>query len=185
MKTLDSIYKEYTTERTPEIEEILCKRIEKLAGIVLSKFKIRKKDSHDRYEEYMQQAYLLFFELLETFDPNVGKLEGYFMVSFKWHLIEAIKDRLYREGGIFLVGEEVLDEKNPYNMLLVDDLVEKLYNSLTKNQQIVATYMLIGIRDAEEIARLEDVPPKKIRGLQNGIQIIAKKLFFDGGEMVL
>ncbi len=175
MRTLDAIYKKYKEERTPEIEELLCKRIEKLAGIVLHQFKIRR--NNPNYEEYMQSAYLLFFELLETFDPNIGKLEGYFMTHFKFLVIDLIKDRLQRADG--LVGDEVLDEKNPYNHFLVDNLVDKLYEKLDKFEQIVVTYLIIGIDDVNEIAQREETDPMTVDTVLTKVRKRAEKVFFD------
>lgn len=183
MKTLDAIYKEYVKERTPEIEDALCCRLEKLGGIVLSQFRVRRRD--DRYEEYLQTAYLLFFELLDTYDPDRGRLEGYYMVRFKFKLIDMLKARaMERREFRRLLGEDTLDESTPYNHTLVSDLLDKLYEDLTKTERVVATYMLMGVHP-DEIAEMEQVPKQEVDYTLNDVRRKAEDLFFEDGDQIL
>jgi hypothetical protein len=184
MKTLDAIYKEYQIERTCNIEERLCSRIERLAGIVLHQFRVYKTDPY--HEEYMQSAYLLFFELLESFDPEKGKLEGYFVVSFKFTLIKLIKERvLSRKEHRRLMSEDLLDESTPYNAILVSNLVDELWDVLNHAERIVLGYMLVGERDPMTIADYENTTHVQISWAMESLRKKAEELFFEGGEHIL
>jgi len=184
MKTLDTIYKEYQKERTSDIEEKLCARIEKLAKILLHQFRVYKNDPY--YEEYTQSAYLLFFELLETFDPEKGKLEGYFMVSFKFTLIQVIKERIIsRREHRRLLSEDLLDESTPYNITLVSSLVDKLWYELDNSERIVLGYMLAGEDNPTVIAEYEDTTVDQVEWVIANVRKEAEKLFFKDGEHIL
>lgn len=184
MKTLDAIYKEYQKERTCDVEEKLCARIEKLAKILLHQFRVYKSDPY--YEEYTQTAYLLFFELLESFDPNKGRLEGYFMVSFKFTLIKAIKERIRsRNHHRRLLSEDLLDESTPYNTTLVSTLVDKLWFELNNSERIVLGYMLAGEDNPTNIAGYEDTTVDQAEWVMDSVRKEAEKLFFKDGEHTL
>ena len=184
MKTLDAIYKEYVRERTCHVEDLLCARLEKLAGIVLTQFRVRRND--DQYNEYLQTAYLLFFELLDTYDPDIGKLEGYYMVKFKFTLINLLRQRaMERREYRRLLGEDTLDESTPYSHTLVSSLVDKLYEDLNKTERIVATYLLMGVNSTEEIAETEQVPRLEIELVLDNVKRKAEKLFFGDGDRTL
>lgn len=184
MKTLDAVYKEYQKERTCDIEERLCTRIEKLAKIVLHQFRVFKNDPY--YEEYVQTGYLLFFELLESFDPDKGRLEGYFMVSFKFFLIKAIKERIkIRSYHRRLLSEDLLDESTPYNTMLVSSLVDKLWFKLGNSERIVLGYMLAGEDNPTTIAEYEDTTVDQAEWVIDSVRKEAEKLFFKDGEHTL
>jgi len=89
MKTLDTIYNAYTKYGTPELEQKLCGRAKRLATIVLKQFKIYP--YHQNFEDYLQTAYVVLWEVLPEYNPNVGRLEGFFMVSFKYKMINLIR----------------------------------------------------------------------------------------------
>jgi hypothetical protein len=184
MKTLDAIYKEYQKERTCDIEEKLCSRIERLAKILLHQFRVYKNDPY--FEEYVQTAYLLFFELLETFDPEKGKLEGYFMVSFKFTLISLVRERaISRKEHRRLLSEDLLDESTPYNITLVSSLVDKLWYELNDSERIVLGYMLVGEKDPTTIAKYEDTTFEQVDWAMDKLRRKAEKLFFEDGEHIL
>ena len=125
--TLDKLYEQFCIEKDSKLERTLCNRVSKLAAIVLKQFKIYP--YHQNYEDYMQTAHLVFWEILAEFDPNIGKLEGFFMVSFKHQMIDLIKAE----------AEE--------NKLRADIDVDTLTNDLT-------TYDMYYVKELE--TRLDD-----------------------------
>jgi hypothetical protein len=184
MKTLDAIYKEYQRERTREVEELLVARIEKLAGIIMHQFRVYKSDPY--FEEYMQSAYLLFFELLASFDPEKGKLEGYFVVSWKFSLITLIKKRMMkRKEHRRLLSEDLLDESTPYNTTLVSNLVDKLWDVADNSERIVLGYLLVGENNPERIGELEDTPAIDVEYVIESLRVKAEDTIFEGGEHIL
>ncbi len=184
MKTLDAIYKEYQRERTREVEELLVARVERLAGIIMHQFRVYKSDPY--FEEYLQSAYLLFFELLASFDPEKGKLEGYFVVSWKFTLIKIIRERIMkRREHRRLLSEDLLDESTPYNVTLVSNLVDELWKTLNNSERIVLGYMLVGERDPETIAEWENTEDTQVSDVMESLRKKAEELFFEGGDRIL
>jgi hypothetical protein len=184
MKTLDAIYAEYKKERTPELEDMLCHKLERLASIVLKQFRVPKYD--DYHEEYLQSAYLLFFELLDSYDSDKGSLDGYYMVSFKWKIIDMMKERgqARREAGVVL-SEDIMDESTPYNHALVIDLVDKLKDELDMGELVVFSYVYNGISCAKAIAKHENITQQEVEWMLENIKLKAEEVFFGGGEHIL
>lgn len=152
--TLDTIYKEYCDNHSDEIEHKLCERIKKLAGIVLKQFRVRPYD--DDYDEFMQMAYLLFFEILPSYDPDVGRLDGYFIVYFQRELAKFLRKR-GAERKDYVVYDMVPDESDLATDFIYDDLIARFNMQLTDEQRDIFSLMLEGYTD-DEISGLMDVP---------------------------
>jgi len=153
--TLDAIYKEYCDNHSDEIEHKLCERIKKLAGIVLKQFRIRPYD--DDYEEFMQEGYLLFFELLPTYDPSVGRLDGYFIVSFQLKLATFLRKRANERRETLPLDEALVpDAQDLATEYLYDDLIAKFNMTLDDKQRDIFSLRLEGYT-SEEIAEMMDV----------------------------
>lgn len=177
MRTLDHIWKECEKERTLELDCKLCGRLRKLAFIVLKRLHIRPYNPH--FDDYMQDAFLLFFELLPTYDPKKGKLEGYFMVSFKHKMYEEMKLRSKEKMEVPL-KVDVKGTDTPASTVIVKDLVSKLSDVLTDGERVVLDYLLDGINDIKEIAEKEGTDVNVVKWTLDELQGKARNLFFDG-----
>lgn len=178
MRTLDSIWNEYETTKTQDIEYKLCKRIEKLAAIVLKSLGVKR--YHKYYDDYLQTAYVQFFTIIPNFDPKKGKLEGYFMVSYKHEIIKLLK--LYTEEmKETLISGEPIDIETPANLVLAADLERKIEESLTEEERyLYHTYLKIGERDTKFIASKEDEEEIIIKWAIDSLQRKAEKIIDEG-----
>jgi len=149
---LTAIYKVYKKDPNDEISKKLCARIKKLARIVLYQFKI--KNMSRLYEDLIQTAYLCFFELLDTYDPDKGSLDGYFMTAFKRDVIDSLNEMYFYEY------EEVADDSlNPEGFLLANELEKHMKEFLTEQEfAIFDVYMRNENYTIEEIAEEENMP---------------------------
>jgi hypothetical protein len=164
--TLDGIYKEYCKNRTEDVERKLCNKIKKLAGIVLKQFRIRPYD--EDYEEFMQMAYLLFFEILSSYDYNKGKLDGYFIIYFQRELGKFLRKRSKERQGSTLFVDMVESDENIEVEVIYDDLIARFNMKLTEEQRDIFSLMLEGYDDTE----ISDMVQEPVAGIQKQIKLI-------------
>lgn len=175
MKTLDHIWNARNENGSEDIDKLLCDRICKLARIVLRQLGIQPFDRY--YEDYVQEAYLKFFEVIETFDPNKGKLEGYFMVSYKNDMYRELKRRWREDKNLSLHPNIVSNEPTPSQIFESNDSVDKFKEKLTSLQSKVLDYLRDEKYTLEDIAELEGESLDDVVIARSDLMMLAKQYF--------
>lgn len=151
MRTLDQIWEACSEHGfTDELSRKLYNRIKKMARIVLRQLCILPFDKY--YDDYMQDACVKFFELIDTFDPNKGKLEGYFITSFRHDMARELKRRRIEDSNLSLHPNIASKEPTPYSNVAVSDFITKLTPLLNDDERMMMAYFLDGIDDLQQIA---------------------------------
>jgi len=151
MRTLDQIWEACTTNGfTEELSRKLYSRIKKMARIALRQLCVLPFDSY--YDDYMQDACVKFFELIDTFDPDKGKLEGYFITSFRHDMARELKRRRVEDNNLSIHPNIASNEPTPYSNVAVSDFIEKITPLLTSDEETLMSYFLDGIDDLHDIA---------------------------------
>jgi DNA-directed RNA polymerase specialized sigma subunit len=150
MSRLDKIWARYELEKTPGAEDSLCHQVRKLANIVLKQISVNK--SHRLYDDLIQRAYIVFFELVPKHDPKLNSLDGYFMAAYRKDMIKLLNDEVYFDG--FRDKED--DSMNPEGLLLVSEMESYMRDFLDKDEwYIFDNYMRSENYTVEEIAEEE------------------------------
>lgn len=100
---LRKLWNEYEKNPSYENEKLLCNRIRMLAKTVLKRFRIYSVVLS--YEDLMQQAFVCFFECVRYCEDTIP-LQGFFIVSFRNHVINS-----FRDDNISFVLDDIPDEE--------------------------------------------------------------------------
>lgn len=156
MKTLDAIYRAYQKHGTHELETKLCRRAKKLAAIVLKQFRLHP--YHQNYEDYMQTAFLVLWEILPEYDPKVGRLEGFFMVSFKHRMINIIKSEIEEKKLRSDVDVDTLSNSETiFDLYYIKELQETINKLLSEGERRLFDFFHTNGHNIKEINRSDNV----------------------------
>lgn len=179
MRTLDQLWESYTNgDRSEELAKKLYSRIKKMARIVLRQLCIHPFDQH--YDDYVQDACVKFFELTTTFDPEKGKLEGYFITSFRHDMSRELRRRKMEDNNVSLHPNIASNEPTPYSNVAVSDFIEKIYPLLNEKEQMLMSYFLDGLDDLHEIACEEDMSVDDLKVIFTTLKDKAERIIHSG-----
>jgi len=164
MKLVD-LWNEY--EKDPndkEAEEVLCQRIQMFAKKVLGRFRVNNPTLS--YEDLLQQAYICFLEIMPKYDPERGTLEGFFLLSFRKHIIGLLRKLPRsvpfrdRNGGL----------PSPLDILIAQEFNKEVENLLSETESyLYNSYLKEGIFSYKSIATEEKTDENSVRWLIDSI----------------
>ncbi len=143
-----------------DVNEELCKRIEKHARRVLKEYKLYSIDGNT-YEDLVQSAFVCFFRIAPKYKKTHGTLEGFFIYSFRADLIKKFKRP---ELVLFREFSDAVDwKRSPLDILLQDELSKEIEGLLNFSElYVLNTYLKEGITDCESIAEAESVSEEEV-----------------------
>ena len=143
-----------------DVNEELCKQIEKHARRVLKEYKLYSING-DTYEDLIQSAFVCFFNIAPKHKQTHGSLEGFFIYSFRGDLIKKFKRP---ELVLFREFSDAVDwKRSPLDVLLQDELNTEIEELLNFSElKVLNTYLKEGITDYEKIAEEEGVDEEEV-----------------------
>jgi RNA polymerase sigma factor (sigma-70 family) len=155
----------YQYENDPDNEEntqLLCQKIQLFAKKVIHRFKINNPCLS--YEDLLQQAYICFYDIIPQYDPRRGSLEGFFLTSFRNHIISLLRKQ--PRNVSFRDTEDTTP--NQLELLLVDEFDRELDTLLTKDESdMYNDYLKVGNFDYKEIAKEENISDNEAKWLMD------------------
>jgi len=164
MKLID-LWNEY--EKDPndkEAEEALCQRIQMFAKKVLGRFRVNNPTVS--YEDLLQQAYICFLEIIPKYVEDRGTLEGFFLLSYRKHIINFLR-KLPRSVPF---RDTEGDYSNPLDILIAREFDNEVRCLLTETETYVYdSYLKEGIFSYKEIAEEEKTEEDTVRWIVDSI----------------
>jgi RNA polymerase sigma factor (sigma-70 family) len=123
------------------------------------------------YEDLLQQAYICFFDIIPEYDPKKGSLEGFFLLSFRRHVI----DLLRKMPPKFSYLKDVEDNTpNPLDILIIQESNKEIDKELSTilsedENEMYNKYLKQGIFDYIEIAEEEGMSADDAKWLMDAV----------------
>ena len=144
------LWEEYQKNPNNENSKLLCRKINEFARKVLSRFRINNPTVS--YEDFLQQAYVVFYETVGLYDSNRGTLEGFFMLLYRRHIIKILKGLPYTVP----YKDREDNSPNPLEILIANEFDTEIESLLSESESYVYnTYLKEGVFDCKEIAAEE------------------------------